>query len=85
MTHESHQLDSNELVDRLGDRSAIFQDCLNAGFELPEVEDFSDWARAEGFTPITVSTLHELTTHDTYGRLARLTLDAALGRLMHEL
>jgi hypothetical protein len=75
----------DEILDAIGDKSAIFQDVLNVGLPLNEVEIFSDWARAEGMTPVTVSDLRELRSHEVYGRLAGLVLDAAVGRLIHEL
>lgn len=76
---------SEEDLDTFSSRSAIFQDGLNANMSLREVEAFSDWAREEGIIPVRVCDLRELRSHETYGRVASLVLEAAMGRLIRDL
>lgn len=88
MSNESFHFNppsEDDLLRLMGDRSVIFQDVLNAGAPLHQVEAFCDWANAAGYNPVTVSKLHELQQDDIYGSLARLALPNALGRLRHEL
>lgn len=76
---------SDEVMDTVGDGRAIFQDVLDVGLPLNEVEDFSDWMRAKGMYPVTVSKLRELRSHETYGQLAGMVLNATVLRLTHDL
>lgn len=70
------------LLEAVGHRSLIFQDLLDAGCNLKEVEEFSDHARSLGHNPVTVTVFLALTKEDRV--FQSRVLPHVLGRLKHE-
>lgn len=78
---QSPHFGTDWLLEATGDAPVIFQDLLDAGCALHEVEALSDHARALGHSPVTVSVFLELTEDN--GELQSRVLPHILGRLKH--
>ncbi len=78
-------IEAKHFAHELSTQPIIFQDLLNAGIELPKVEEFSDHLRTMGRSVITAPQLLDMRTDEQYGYLVQNTFQAAEQRLYREI